>query len=84
MLPVLRTGEAIILGDAVELPMRTKVQAPPRNMRPDSDDPVVADPLSPEESMTPGSWNIPMEREPNYKEFCIAWRKQRPYIFKKE
>ena len=29
MLPVLRTGEAIILGEAVRLPMRTMIRAPP-------------------------------------------------------
>jgi len=30
MLPILRTGEAIILGEAVKLPMRTLIDAPPK------------------------------------------------------
>jgi hypothetical protein len=34
MLPVLRTGEAIILGEAVQLPVRTQLEAPPAKRRP--------------------------------------------------
>lgn len=76
MLPILRTGEAIILGEAVELPMRTSIIPPPRDKRPDSSDPIVCDSLPPDESMTPGGWSIPMEKSPNYEEFCFVWRQQ--------
>ncbi len=44
MLPVLRTGEAIIVGEAVHLPVRTLISAPPPAMRPDSVDPLVFNP----------------------------------------
>lgn len=39
MLPILRTGEAIILGESVKLPMRTLIESPPKDKRPDSQDP---------------------------------------------
>lgn len=41
MLPVLRTGEAIIVGEAVSLPLRTLIDPPEKNRRPDSGDPRV-------------------------------------------
>lgn len=43
MLPVLRTGEAVIVGEAVSLPMRTMIDRLPEDRRPDSDDPRVVD-----------------------------------------
>lgn len=43
MLPVLRTGEAIIVGEAVSLPIRTLIDRLPEANRPDSDDPRVVD-----------------------------------------
>lgn len=79
MLPILRTGEAIILGEAVGIPMRTMIEPPPRDRRPDSGDPVVCDETSPEDSMVPGGWGIPMEAEPNYEEVVSLWRQQTPY-----
>ncbi|MDA3822004.1 MAG: ATP-binding protein, partial [Bacteroidales bacterium] len=48
MLPILRTGEAIVLGEAVKLPMRTLIEAPPKGSRPDSQDPVVCSELPPD------------------------------------
>lgn len=80
MLPILRTGEAIILGEAVKLPMRTAIQAPPKDRRPDSLDPIVYDEVPSEDSQNPGGWGIPMEAEPNYKELVEAWRAQSPKI----
>jgi Helicase HerA, central domain len=80
MLPVLRTGEAIVLGEAVNLPMRTIVDAPSEENRPDSQDPVVCDRLAPEESVYPGGWNIKKEAEPNFEEFCRVWRQQHPVL----
>ena len=43
MLPILKTGEAIILGESVKLPMRVFIEPPPRNHWPDSQDPVIYD-----------------------------------------
>ncbi len=43
MLPTLRTGEAIIVGESVHLPLRAFIDAPAKNRRPDSDDPKVHD-----------------------------------------
>jgi uncharacterized protein len=80
MLPILRTGEAIILGEAVKLPMRALINAPAKSKRPDSQDPIVFDTLSIEQSMNPGGWGIPMESDPNYKEFVKTWRSQNPRI----
>jgi hypothetical protein len=80
MLPILRTGEAIILGEGVKLPMRALINAPEKSKRPDSQDPVVFDTLSEDLSMNPGGWGIPMENDPNYKEFVRTWRSQNPRI----
>jgi hypothetical protein len=71
MLPALRTGEAIILGEAVQLPVRTQLDPPEANMRPDSADPLVYD------ADGPGGWN--RQREPtSYEEVAAMWRKQDP------
>lgn len=80
MLPILRTGEAIILGEAVELPMRCDISAPPIGKRPDSNDPIVCDRLPPDASTAPGGWNIRMEDNPNYGEVCYVWRQQDPVL----
>lgn len=80
MLPILRTGEAIVLGEAVKLPMRTTIEPPPKNRRPDSQDPIVYDEVSSEDSQNPGGWGIPMEKEPNYEELVETWRAQSPVI----
>jgi DNA helicase HerA-like ATPase len=82
MLPILRTGEAIILGEAVKLPMRTTIEAPPKHRRPDSQDPVIYDETSADDSQNPGGWGIKMEADPNYKELVETWRAQNPKIDK--
>ncbi|PPA05184.1 ATPase [Pseudomonas sp. MWU12-2312b] len=82
MLPILRTGEAIILGEAVKLPMRTSILAPQKNRRPDSQDPIVYDELPMDESLSPGGWGIKMEDNPNYEELVETWRAQNPRIDK--
>jgi len=71
MLPALRIGEAIIVGEAVHLPMRTLIAPPARNRRPDSCDPLVYD------ENNPGGWNRRREKS-NYKEVLEVWRKQDP------
>lgn len=80
MLPILRTGEAIILGEAVKLPMRTLIDAPPKDKRPDSQDPVIYDEKDLDNTLLPGGWGIKMEGNPNYAEFLEAWRAQNPLI----
>ena len=71
MLPILRTGEAIVVGEAVHIPVRAMIDAPPKNRRPDSQDPVVYDDFG------PGGWN--REREPSdYAEVVELWRRQNP------
>ncbi len=82
MLPILRTGEAIILGESVKLPMRTTIKAPPLNRRPDSQDPIVYDEVPLEESQNPGGWGVKMEANPNYEELVETWRAQNPRIDK--
>ena len=80
MLPVLRTGEAIILGEAVRLPMRTMIQAPPSDRRPDSQDPLICDEVAPEESMAPGGWNLKAHVPADYRYFVEAWLQQNPVL----
>ncbi|MGJ1196414.1 ATP-binding protein [Sphingobacterium spiritivorum] len=80
MLPILRTGEAIILGEAVKLPMRTLIDAPPKDRRPDSQDPIIYDEQGDDDSMHPGGWGIKMEEKPNYEEFLETWRAQSPFV----
>ncbi len=82
MLPILRTGEAIILGEAVKLPMRTIIEAPPKNRRPDSQDPIVYDEVPLEDSQNTGGWGIKMEENPRYDELVETWRSQNPTIEK--
>lgn len=87
MLPILRTGEAIIVGESVKLPMRTIIEAPPKDKRPDSQDPIVYDEKPTEDSLQPGGWGIPMEPNPNFDEFLEVWRAQNPLpskVFKGE
>jgi hypothetical protein len=82
MLPILRTGEAIILGEAVKLPMRTIIEAPPKDRRPDSQDPIIYDEVPQEDSLNTGGWGIEMENDPKYEELVEAWRAQNPIIEK--
>jgi hypothetical protein len=71
MLPVLRTGEAIIVGEAVHLPVRAVLDSPAKNRRPDSSDPVIYDDIG------PGGWNRKREKN-KYSEVVTVWRKQDP------
>ncbi len=71
MLPVLRIGEAIIVGEAVNLPVRTILDPPMPDRKPDSSDPLVYD------KDGPGGWN--RGREPDdYSDVVEVWRKQSP------
>ncbi len=79
MLPVLRTGEAIIVGEAVSLPVRTLISPPPPHRRPDSVDPRVVEHGNPTEGYDgPGGWGQP--RDPtDYPAMVRQWRKQDPH-----
>ncbi len=71
MLPLLRTGEAIITGEATRLPMRVRVALPPEGQRPESEDPDVS-----------GGWSIPRRPE-DYGQVVTSWRAQSPRAVKK-
>jgi len=76
MLPVLRIGEAIITGEAVSLPIRTLIDPPPAERRPDSTDPKVASHGSQDDGFEgPGGWNQKTDNE-DYKPMIYQWRKQ--------
>ena len=79
MLPILRTGEAIIVGEAVSLPVRTLIDRPSAGRRPDSADPAVVVAGSVDEGYeTPGGWN--QKRDPaDYVEVVEMWRRQDPH-----
>ena len=67
MLPTLRTGEAIIVGEAVNLPLRAFIDSPTKNRRPDSHDPLVYDPDR------VGGWNS-QKRLADYSNVLERWR----------
>lgn len=76
MLPILRTGEALVVGEAVGLPVRALIEPPPLARRPDSDDPKVIVPLRPDG--TPehgGGWTEPVTTE-DYPSLVKCWRAQ--------
>lgn len=65
-LPVLRTGEAVIAGEAARLPMRCRFKLPREGHFPDSRDPIVA-----------ASWSKKIDKE-DYSALVSAWRNQEP------
>lgn len=65
-LPVLRTGEAIITGEAAKLPIRCRITLPPENARPSSEDPKVA-----------LAWAKARAKE-DYINLSSSWRAQNP------
>lgn len=71
-LPVLRTGEAIVIGEAARLPVRCRVTLPHENNRPESGDPLVA-----------FSWSA-TQTKGDYEPLVAAWRAQNPKWKKKE
>lgn len=79
MLPILRTGEAIVVGEAVSLPMRTLIDPPSKDRWPDSRDPSVAvrgDATTGYEDE--GGWAVPRQPE-DYSIVMRQWRKQNPH-----
>ena len=69
LLPVLRTGEAIVVGEAVPLPMRVLVELP--KDLPESTDPTLVG------DERPGGWNRKQEAT-DYEDVIIRWRSQDP------
>jgi DNA helicase HerA-like ATPase len=65
LLPVLRTGEAIITGEAARLPMRCRVRLPREEYQPQSRDPQVAE-----------AWSV-KRRSEGYDRVVASWRAQR-------
>jgi uncharacterized protein len=72
LLPVLRTGEAIITGEAAKLPMRCRITLPSEENRPRSGDPRVTE-----------KWAL--DRRPEgYNRVVASWRAQKPRAVVKE
>jgi uncharacterized protein len=63
-LPVLRTGEAIIVGEAAQLPTRCRFNMLPDDRYPNSSDPKIAE-----------RWSEPLGKE-IYADLVAAWRNQ--------
>lgn len=66
VLPVLRTGEAIITGEAAKLPMRCRIALPAKEHRPRSQDPEVS-----------VKWALGRRAE-GYDRIVASWRAQKP------
>lgn len=78
MLPILRTGEALIVGEAVNMPMRVIIDRPPEGKRPDSDDPMVIAPKGQDgKRLKSGGWTEQIQEE-NFKPLVKAWRTRDP------
>ena len=76
VLPVLRTGEALIVGEAVNIPIRANVDRVRRP--PDSADPVVVVEGNEKDGYaTPGGWNQRRDKA-DYDEVVEVWRRQDP------
>lgn len=63
-LPVLRTGEAVITGEAAQLPVRCRITLPEVGKRPSSEDPLVSQ-----------NWSKKRGEE-NYSTVAATWRSQ--------
>jgi hypothetical protein len=86
MLPILRTGEAIIVGEAVSLPIRTLIDPPDMGRRPDSSDPRVVVRGDPNKDgyEGEGGWAVDRHNE-DYAIVMRQWRTQSPrYEHKKD
>ena len=72
VLPVLRTGEAIVTGEAAKLPMRCRVTLPAPEHRPRSQDPEVG-----------SRWKL-QRRDEGYDRMVASWRAQNPFAVTEE
>lgn len=71
-LPVLRTGETIIVGEAARLPIRCRITLPKDEHRPNSEDPHVA-----------ANWRKNKVAE-SYERLVASWRSQNPRWVQKQ
>ena len=72
MLPILKTGESIIVGEAVRMPMRAIITFPNKKNRPDSNDPIVAS-----DEKGKGAWNNNLDiTDDEFQNIIKAWRLQ--------
>jgi hypothetical protein len=68
----------LIVGEAVNMPIRAIIDRPAEGRRPDSDDPVVVVPRDADgKRVRSGGWTEPVLNE-DYKPLVEAWRKQDP------
>ena len=72
VLPVLRTGETIVMGEAAKLPMRCRIALPAEEHRPSSVDPMVT-----------RQWALKPRKE-GYDRVVASWRAQNPRAVLKE
>lgn len=79
LLPSLRTGEALIIGEAVGLPTRAMIRPPPVGRRPDSQDPVLVGAGTAEIPPVPGGWDRSQEPA-DYALVVRAWRRYDPKV----
>lgn len=70
-LPILQTGEAIIVGQGVKFPIRAQIDPPPSDSRPESQDPPV---MTQDEGL---GWNQEISN-PEYDKVLEHWRKKDP------
>ena len=79
MLPILKTGESIIVGEAVRMPMRASIFFPPEALRPDSQDPKV---VGKEDENSKG-WAKNLDIRPqDYPDITKTWRTQKTKVDK--
>lgn len=72
MLPILRTGEAIITGEAATLPIRTRITLPIERYRPRSEDPKVSEEWKKDRRSSKYMNEI-------YNQMAASWRSQSPF-----
>ncbi len=78
MLPILRTGEGIIVGEAVNMPIRAIIDQPDEERRPNSADPMAVVPKGPDgKRVRSGGWTEIVKDE-DYAAVVEAWRQQDP------
>ena len=78
MLPILRTGEALVVGEAVNMPVRAIINLPPEGKRPDSRDPLVVAKRGPDgKRKSRVGWTEALQEE-DYAAVVKAWRLQEP------
>ena len=68
VLPALRVGETIVMGESAKLPMRCRVSLPAENHQPKSTDPEVS-----------VAWSSARKQE-GYSRIFASWRSQNPRI----